>query len=366
MPTVQPISSAVAVLKHRRALQNRLLNWFDSRTRDLPWLVDRTPYQVWVSEIMLQQTQMATVIEYYQRFILEFPSVQRLAVAPIAKVLKCWEGLGYYRRARQMHEAAQWIVATNGGRFPTQIDSLLTLPGIGKYTAAAILSISLEQRHPILEGNTIRLFSRLIGLQDDTSASTAQKQLWQFSESLLPSKRIGDFNQALMDFGREVCKPQNPVCDHCPISKYCSAFSLGLQNVIPFRAKRTQFVELREAIVVIRRRNSILLRQCTNTQRWAGLWDFPRFDLHRVAVRHYLQQAVQRSTGLTTRIENLNITIKHAVTRYRITLECFQAKTVSGRLHRGSQFQWKTRQELDELPLNASARKFADQLDTLR
>lgn len=365
MPTVQPKSPAQVVLKHKRAIQNRLLSWFDLKTRDLPWLVDRTPYQVWVSEIMLQQTQISVVVEYYQRFIHEFPTIKSLAAADVDDILKMWEGLGYYRRARQMHDAARFIVAENNGEFPTQVDRLMALPGIGKYTAAAILSISLDQKLAILEGNTIRLFSRLIGMRDDTARTKSQKRLWQFAELLLPAQRIGDFNQSLMDFGREVCKARKPACDQCPISKYCLAFKLGWQHEIPYQEKRIQFIDLNEALVLIRRRGSILLRRCTAQERWSGLWDFPRFDLPRDTPVRYLQQSVQQSSGLTTQIEPMHRTIKHAVTRYRIKLECFQAESVSGRLHRGSQYQWKTEQEVGELPLNASARKFADQLAKL-
>ena len=174
----------------RTAFRRRLLKWFDANQRDLPWRKNRTPYRIWVSEIMLQQTQVATVIAYYRRFMKQFPTVKKLAAAEQSEVLKLWEGLGYYRRARQLHAAAQQVVDQHGGKFPTDFDSVLALPGIGRYTAGAILSISLDQRLPILEGNTIRLFARLLAMPDDPRTTANQKVLWKFAESILPKQTL--------------------------------------------------------------------------------------------------------------------------------------------------------------------------------
>ena len=348
------------MIKHRRAVANRLLKWFAARERDLPWLVNRSPYRIWVSEIMLQQTQIITVLGYYRRFIQRFPDVRSLAEADVEEVLKLWEGLGYYRRARQLHAAANQIVENHNGDFPEDVDDVLALPGIGRYTAAAILSIARDQRLPILEGNTVRLFSRLIALQDDTTTSNSQKTLWQISEALLPRKRAGDFNQAVMDFGREVCRPSSPNCDHCPVAAFCEAARCNLQSKIPYRAAKMQYTDLREAIVLIRRGKKVLVRKCSDGERWEGLWDFPRFELHTDPWQKRLESDIKKSTGLNTVVVPLNQSMNHAVTRYRINLQCFAASSVAGRLKNNGYFKWKTTDDVVSLPLNVTGRKFAD------
>ena len=195
------------------------MKWFDQHQRNLPWRKNKSLYRIWISEIMLQQTQVATVIDYFNRFVKRFPNIKRLAAASEADVLRLWEGLGYYRRARQLHAAAKTIVECHGGQFPTDITDVLALPGIGRYTAAAILSIAQDQRLPILEGNTIRLFARLLAMNSDPRTTENQKRLWEFSESLLPRKQVGDFNQSLMELGSEICTPRNPNCKICPLMR---------------------------------------------------------------------------------------------------------------------------------------------------
>ena len=342
--------------QNRIAIRKRILKWFDRRERDLPWLENRTPYKVWVSEIMLQQTQISTVIGYYKKFINRFPTVNTLANANEQSVLAMWEGLGYYRRARQLHKAAIVVAEQHGGKFPTDFDSVLALPGIGRYTAGAILSISLNQKLPILEGNTIRLFSRMIGLREDAFKRAGQNQLWAASEILLPNKRAGDFNQAAMDFGREVCRPKNPDCQSCCLADFCVARVKSLQQEIPFKACKMKYEDLTEAIILLRRRNKILMRQCQDGERWAGLWDFPRFNNNGIPT---LELSVLENTGLSARLTTLNHSIKHAVTRFRIRLDCYESNQVSGRIKRNSRFKWKTTAEIESLPLSVTGRKFA-------
>ena len=340
----------------RTAIRKHLFKWFDGLDRPLPWLERRNPYKVWVSEIMLQQTQIATVVGYYNRFIKRFPNVKKLAAVELDDVLSLWEGLGYYRRARQLHKAARMIVELHDGRFPTDFDQVLSLPGIGRYTAGAILSIALEQRHPILEGNTVRLFSRLIGMQQDAFQGGSQAMLWKVSEALLPRKRVGDFNQALMDFGREVCTAKTPKCESCCIRNYCKARIQGRQHEIPHRARKIKYEELNESIVLVKRRNKYLVRQCGEGERWNGLWDFPRVAGHQP---QKIAGAIQDKTGLSVELESLEHSIRHAVTRFRIKLDCFRAKSVVGRLTSKSDFIWKTVEEIEALPMNVTGRKFA-------
>ena len=343
--------------KTRTALRRRIFNWYRKNSRDLPWRNQSDPYKVWVSEIMLQQTQVVTVIDYYKRFIKQFPTVKKLAAAREPEILKLWEGLGYYRRARQLHAAAQVIVEKYGGKFPTDFDEVLALPGIGRYTAGAILSISGDQRLPILEGNTIRVFSRLMLLDGDTTSRENQNALWAFSEQLLPRKRAGDFNQALMELGSEVCKRSNPLCSDCPIRLHCAARAHHRQSELPRPKKPPKYEEINEAVIVARRNDKILMRLCGNEERWAGLWDFPRFQITSRAAEAQLSNDLHEATALSTVVANTNRTIKHAVTRFRITLDCFEATEVSGKLKQQTAYKWVTLKELVDLPLSVTGRK---------
>ena len=319
---------------------------------------------------MLQQTQVATVIDYYLRFMRAFPTVKQLAAADQSEVLKLWEGLGYYRRARQLHAAAQIVVEKHKGKFPEQFDDVLALPGIGRYTAGAILSISLDQPHPILEGNTVRLFARLMELRDDPKVSSSQKQLWAFSESLVPAKRAGDFNQSLMELGSKICTPKSPKCEDCPVIRYCPTFRNGLQDEIPAASTKIKYEKLHEAVVLISKqtgrngKRKYLIRECGPNERWTGLWDFPRFEVGASGqrVRLQLQQELQSLCGLSGNIEVTDIQLKHAVTKYRITLDVYACDDFQGRLKRkkGETFRWVTMEELVTIPMSVTGRKIAD------
>jgi len=363
----------------RRKLRRRLLTWFDRNRRELPWRGVSDPYGVWISEIMLQQTQVATVIPYYQRFMAALPDAKSLAAASAEQVLRLWEGLGYYRRARQMHKAAQVIVEQHGGEFPQTFEAVLALPGIGRYTAGAILSIALDQQLPILEANTIRLFSRLILLREQTTTSSAQKQLWKFAEEILPRKRAGDFNQALMELGALVCTPRAPQCDSCPLASLCPAQQQNLTAEIPAPKQKMKYEDVQECAVVVHHNNAVLLRQCQPGERWQGLWDFPRFPLEHgvvadgnvadgspaskpappAASRDDLpRRRVQELTGVKIDATAPLTVIKHGVTRFRITLHCYQAAYVSGQPAAGS--KWLPVAQLRSTPLSTTGRKISD------
>ena len=315
---------------------------------------------------MLQQTQVATVVGYFNRFMDKFPDVQRLAAADEADVLKLWEGLGYYRRARQLHAAARQIVTKHGGEFPSQFDDVLALPGIGRYTAGAILSISLDQRQPILEGNTIRLFARLLALRTDPRSAANQRELWQYAAEILPLRRVGDFNQALMELGSQLCTPQHPACDCCPLMHRCSTFSQGIQAEVPVSGRRMCYEEISEAVVLIPRRGKYLVRVCQSPERWAGLWDFPRYRIEPATNGNYaadLEQQVAQDFGLSTTLQPIDWYLKHAVTRYRITLHCLIASQVVGRLKStAANGRWQSVAEIAALPMSVTGRKIARQL----
>ena len=343
----------------KRSLRRRLLTWFQDHARDLPWRRTRDLYHIWVSETMLQQTQVATVVPYFQRFVERFPNITSLAAADEEDVLRLWEGLGYYRRARNLHRAAQQVVQQHHAQFPADFDTLLSLPGIGRYTAGAILSIALDQRLPILEANTTRVLSRLLAFHGDPSQRVGQHLLWAFSESLLPRKRVGEFNQSLMELGSEICIPRKPNCERCPVRMLCAAHRQGEQLSIPISRRRTQTEHVVEAAVVIRRGSRVLLRRHEDRERWAGLWDFPRFPFDPDATNNGHQQLVDKSRELTGfEIEPVRqlTTIQHGVTRFQITLQCHLAQCVSGR-KRGPHLSWRMPHELEYLPLSVTARK---------
>ncbi|MFC1757578.1 A/G-specific adenine glycosylase [Planctomycetota bacterium] len=350
----------------KQKFRRRLLKWFDSNSRDLPWRESRDPYKIWVSEIMLQQTQVATVRSYFTRFVKRFPNVRSLAKAEESEVLRLWEGLGYYRRARQMHRAAKEIVTEHGGKFPVTFNDVLDLPGIGRYTAGAILSIAHDQRQPIVEANTIRLYSRLMAYPEDPRTTAGQKLLWKFAETILPRSRVGDFNQAAMELGAEICVPNQPRCLLCPVAALCPTHLQGLQEQIPVAAKRVEYTDVEEIAVVVRRSRQILLRRCAENERWAGMWDFPRFAKESNGTSHVLiPPNVKKLTGVTSEPVQKLTTIKYGVTRFRITLDCYEARYQSGRLRRNADCIWTTAAKLEEYPLSVTGRKIAKLLSPL-
>lgn len=357
-----PTTKAHFTAAQKQSLRRRLLAWYAQHARDLPWRRSRDPYRVWISEVMLQQTQVATVRDYFTRFIATFPDVRSLAVADEIDVLRLWEGLGYYRRARQLHAAAKQIVERLAGNFPHDLIELQSLPGIGRYTAGAIASIAFDQRAPILEANTIRLFSRLIAFTGEAASAAGQSTLWKFAEDILPQKDVARFNQALMELGSLVCTPKEPQCDECPLATICKAKKLGLQHAIPAAKTRPSFTQLREAAIIVRKNGSVLMRRCGENERWAGLWDFPRFELESTGPLFAQQEIISKvaaQTGIQCAPGAILKTLKHGVTRYRITLDCYEAAYVSGRLTSSttSPIRWTALSHLAALPLSTTGRK---------
>lgn len=341
-----------------------LQRWYEAHGRDLPWRGERDPYRVWLREIMLQQTTVTAVVPYLERFIQTFPTVESLAAADEIAVLRLWEGLGYYSRARNLHRAARQLAAEGAASFPTEAEALEALPGIGRYTAGAIASFAFDQPAPIIEANTLRLHSRLLGYTGDPRSKDGQQQLWswatQLVEAATPSFGPGAINQALMDVGATVCTPTNPRCPECPLKRWCAAFAAGNQAEIPRPAVRAAVTEVTDATVAIHHRGRYLLRQRAPAERWAGLWDFPRFTIGDVSsLLSIVAEGVRDQTGLTIQLGDEIATFKHSVTRYRITLRCFTATVHSGRLHATDTLRWVTPVEFPEYPLSVTGRKFA-------
>ena len=358
-----------------RRFRSALIRWYARHARDLPWRRTRDPYRVWISEIMLQQTTVVAVIPYYERFLARFPIVESLAAAREEDVLKLWEGLGYYSRARNLHAAARQIVAERGGEFPPEVDALRALPGVGRYTAGAIASFAFDRRAPIVEANTLRLYSRLLGYRGDPRSAAGQELLWDFAERILPTRAAGRFNQALMELGATVCTPIDPACEVCPVKSSCRACAHGAQADIPLPKSRPDVTQVVEACVAVRKGGRYLLRRRGEDERWGGLWDFPRIELngHATASEHparngaispeiqrHLRQEVRSLTGVDSEVDRLVTEIRHSVTRFRIRLLCFEAAHRGGRLNgRADALRWVRPDEFEHVPLSVSGRKLA-------
>ncbi len=314
---------------------------------------------------MLQQTQVATVVPYYLRFLQAFPNVDALANAPLDEVYRHWAGLGYYRRARQMHQAAKVIQAKHNGDFPIDFESVSELPGIGRYTAGAVLSFSRDQRQPIVEANTQRLYARLLHLKAETSSKQGQLHLWSFAELVLPKRTgSGGLNQALMEIGSQICLPKNPLCLLCPLNELCPTFATNSQAAIPVPKPPRVFTELREAALIVRdNQGRILMRRCAPDERWAGLWDFPRFDVTQckpASEPDHLAIQFRERFGKSVRIGEKIHELKHAVTRYRITLKSYEAEIDSpglGKWNSEVERIWKDPTKPSDLALSSSGKR---------
>jgi len=258
-----------------------VLDWFDQHGRkNLPWQQSSTPYHVWLSEIMLQQTQVATVIPYFQRFTEQFPTLEDLAAANLDDVMHYWSGLGYYARARNLHKTAILLVAEHQGLFPTSVEGLSALPGIGRSTAGAIASLALGQAAPILDGNVKRVLSRCFAIQGWSGQADVLKKLWLLSETLSPAYRAGHYNQAMMDLGATVCTRAKPSCMTCPLSTHCVALQEDIVSTLPTPKKRAVLPVKRCYWLVSKKQNEVLLQQRPAVGLWGSLWAFPSFDNH--------------------------------------------------------------------------------------
>jgi A/G-specific adenine glycosylase len=256
-------------------LHEALLPWFERVQRDLPWRRTKDPYAVWLSEVMLQQTRVEAVIPYFERFLRELPDVRALAEAPSEQVMKLWSGLGYYRRARMLHEAAQQIMSTRAGRFPDTVAELSDIRGIGRYTAGAVGSIAFGERAPLVDGNVVRVLSRIFALEGDLRSTAGMNRVWAVAEAILPPSRAGDWNQALMELGATTCIPRAPRCLVCPVQAVCAARARGLERELPYLAPKAEPVVRRRVAVVATVRGKVVLVRRSPGGLFGGLWEPP-------------------------------------------------------------------------------------------
>lgn len=351
MSAAEAAPSAVAPL---------LLDWWDEGHADWPWRRTRDPYAIWVAEVMLQQTQLAVVLPYYERWLTRFPTVQALAAAPLDDVLKVWEGLGYYSRARHLHAAAQRIVAEYGGELPRSVNGLLKLPGIGRYTAGAVASIAFGVAAPAVDGNVLRVLARLTDCADDITRPATRRRLEQIAAAWLPAERPGDFNEALMELGQRVCTA-DPACVCCPLAAACLARQRGVQRQRPVRAPRAAVPHVDVAAGVIYRADGrFLIARRPLRGLLGGLWEFPGGKQEPdETLPETLVREIAEELGIAVRPNHLLVRVKHAYTHLRITLHAYHADYLHGAVqHLGvSDHAWVTPEDLDRYAFAAADRK---------
>jgi A/G-specific adenine glycosylase len=344
----------------RRKFQARLLAWFGAHGRDLPWRRSHDPYRIWVAEVMLQQTRIAAVLPYYRRFLRRFPRVHSLARAREQEVLKLWSGLGYYSRARNLHRAAREIVARHGGKFPRELDAALQLPGIGRYTAAAVLSIAYDAPLGVLDGNVARVLARLGAIRGELRAPRRWKSLESAAQELLAVWAPGDWNQALMELGETICTPQSPRCEVCPVSRWCRAYARGMVREIPApRGKRAAIrVKIAAAILVDPRGRTILVRDPGAHDRvlFSRMWQFPAIEAAQDAELE-LAEHLRATLRVAPATFDALTRARHAVTYRNITLLPFLARVA--RLPKRPRTRIVPLVSLARLPISSATRKIA-------
>jgi len=314
------------------ALRAALLRHYDRWHRDLPFRRTRDPYRIWVSEIMLQQTQVATILPYYRRFLAALPTVRRLARAPLGRVLKLWEGLGYYARARNLHAAAKAVVRDHGGRLPRDREALLALPGIGRYTAGAIRSIAFGEPDPVVDGNIIRILSRLRAIGGDPGTSAAKERFWTIAAALVPKRRPGDFNQAMMEHGALVCTPRAPACGRCPIRRWCRAFALGRPGDFPARPPARAVPRRRGVVALVEKSGRVLVVRRPKTGLLGGLWELPWVERRRgEGVAAAARRAARERAGAAVAPGAVLPAADHAFSHFRLTLTPVRCRVLEKR-----------------------------------
>lgn len=365
----------------KRELALALIAWHEAHQRDLPWRSQpagqREPYAVWVSEIMAQQTRIETVVDYFNRWMAQFPSIKALAAADQQDVLKAWEGLGYYSRARNLHKAAQLVVAEHDGQLPRERKALLALPGIGEYTVGAILSTAFGQAEPILDGNVKRVISRLFDIDKPINEADTLKTLWGKATELVqaaPEESAGVFNEGLMELGASLCTPRNPRCLICPVNQFCTATANGTQHERPVMPVRKRTPHFDVAAGVIWRgepfESQLLIAQRPQDGMLGGLWEFPggKLDPEDVDLAGCLQREIKEELNGEIEVWEKITTVKHAYTHFRITLHAFHARYVSGELQTigCDDFRWIDFTELAAFPFPVTDRKIIEALEQER
>jgi len=350
-------------LTPRENIQKALLQWYKKKKRDLPWRKTRDPYAIWVSEIMLQQTQVATVIPYYQNFLKTFPTVCTLAKANLSKVLKVWEGLGYYSRARNLYRASKIIVNRFQGKVPDNLRALLSLPGIGRYTAGAIFSIAFNKEAPILDGNVKRVLSRLFAVSGSPGEKKTEQLLWQLSESLIPKGHANPFNQGLMDLGSMLCTPKDPQCSRCPLHRFCKGSTSGNPEKFPTKGIKKTIPHVESVSAVIKKGGKVFLNQRPPKGLLGGLWEFPNWRIEgkpRMRVSLRLRNTFKKEIKMDVEVKELIGVFNQTYSHFKLTLHVFNCEVLGG----NGKGKWVPIKNLPLLPMSKIHRRIAESISS--
>jgi A/G-specific adenine glycosylase len=341
-------------------LSSRLLNWYNQNKRTLPWrLPGLSPYAVWVSEIMLQQTRVETVIPYYEKWLRLFPTVQALAKASEHDVLNAWEGLGYYSRARNFHKAAKMVVEKYDGELPRDLNELRKLPGIGRYTVGALASIVFGIDEPALDGNLKRVYSRLFDISEPVDSTEGEKILWKLAKDNLPRGKAADFNQALMDLGALICVPKNPRCLICPALKDCQARANGTQDLRPVKKPKSAVPHYIHAAAVIIKQGRVLLAQRPSTGLLGGMWEFPNGRVNQDPATE-LAKVIKSEYSLKVKRKEAVGVVQHAYTHFKVTVHAFRCELISDL--KTENLKWVSLKNLGEYPMGKIDRQIANRI----
>ncbi len=342
-----------------------LLAWYQVQQRELPWRNLHDPYAIWISEVMLQQTRVETVIPYFERWMRSFPDVQSLAHADRESILAHWEGLGYYHRAHHLHESAQMIVEEFSGQIPSDIESLKTLPGIGDYTAAAISALAFDRDALALDGNLRRVLTRLFDRTEDPTTVQGERVLRELGMQYLPSGSASQFNQALMDLGATICTPRNPTCERCPVSEHCLSYQRGVQLQRPVRKPRKPVPSLHATAAVIQEDGAVLIGRRPEGKLLGGLWEFPGGKQEsNERLEDCLKREVMEELGVEIEVDTKIGSFEHTYSHFEVSVHAFTCKRLSGepQLYDHTALEWVPLEKLPEYPMGKVDRMIADLL----
>ncbi len=351
----------------KQAIKTKLLPWFSANRRSMPWRSNRTPYRVWISELMLQQTRVDQATPYFHRFMKRFPSLKSLAAASQEDVLKMWEGLGYYSRARNLHKAARIIADEHKGRFPRTAEEIQQLPGIGSYTAAAIGSLAFNLDLAVLDGNVIRVLSRLYAYTKDTAGSAARKELQQMTDQLLVAGDAGNYNEAMMELGATICLPRNPQCGICPVSSVCLAQKSERPTDYPIKATKKKVPHMVVgAAIVSNRKGEVLIAQRRNEDMLGGLWEFPGGKQETgETIQQCIARELKEELGVNIEVGDFLVTVKHAYSHFTMDMHAYHARIRSGRprpIH-CQDYKWLRISNLRDYPYSKADLKIIEELE---
>jgi A/G-specific adenine glycosylase len=354
-----------SISKDYQDIRRKLLVWYDQTKRNLPWRNTKDPYSIWVSEVMLQQTQVKTVIPYYERWIKILPTIEKLAKTPEQKILKLWEGLGYYSRVKNLKKSAKIICKEMNGKLPKKAKDLQNLPGIGRYTAGAISSIAFGLKAPVLDGNVKRVLSRLFCISDNGETSASENRLWSKAGHLLSTHRPGDFNQALMELGATICIPKLPLCQQCPLRSICQAFSTNSVSKFPPSKKKIPSKKIEVSAGIIIKNKKVYIQQRAKDGFMGGLWEFPGGKREEgESPEDCLKREIQEELGTTVVSLNQVMTIKHTYTQFRVTLNVFSCILGRKKIRPEgcNQWKWVSLSSLKKYPFPAANVKIVEYL----